>query len=286
MRWSRNVSPMHVINTRFLNGEISVRFPGDVANKDIILLKRFSSNLHEDIFELLQCVDTLRRMGAQTITLLLPYYPYARQDHGACCESQGGLLFAKLFANIGVKKIITIDMHAPEQLRDFPLKVVNLTTERFWEKYLKSLDLNNNEIQIVAADKSATTRAQQIASVLDCSWGYANKQREANGEVQITEVVGFCPEKRTFLVDDLIDTGRTMVATTQALRTLSAQPIVACATHCHLSEALFNNLISIGISQLITTDTIKRGVSAQVSEGNLTVLDISSMLFENDVFAL
>ena len=252
-----NIPPVHVLPMRFRNGELAVHFSENVARKEVVLLKRFSQNIHEDLFELLQSVDTLKRMGAKTLTLLLPYYPYARQDHSTINESKGALLLAKMLANLGVNKIITIDMHAPEQLHNFPLKVVNLTTERFWANHLRSLGYDSNKIQIIAADKSAAPRAQQIASSLNCSWGYANKQRDTDGEVQITEVFGGSSEKQTFLVDDVIDTGRTIIAAAQALRKLSPHPIIACATHCYPTTHLLPQLISSGISKLITTDTIK-----------------------------
>ena len=273
IRLPKDIPPVHVMRTRFQNGEISVHFPENIINRDVILLKRFSYNIHEDIFELLQCVDTLNRIGAKAIALLLPYYPYSRQDHNTINESKGALLLAKMLANFGVCKILTIDMHAPEQLHDFPLKIVNLTTERFWGNHLCSLGHDANKIQIIAADKSAASRAEQIATAMNCSWGYTNKQRHTNGEVKITEIFGFCPEKQTFLVDDLIDTGRTIIAAAQALRKLSSQPIAACVTHCHLATTLLPRLIANGISQLITTDTIKRTLSTQIQEQKFTALE-------------
>ena len=280
IRLPKNIPPVHVISTHFQNGELSVHFSETITNKNVILLKRFSANIHEDIFELLQCVDTLNRMEAKTITLLLPYYPYARQDHSTTNESKGALLLAKMLANLGVRNILTIDMHAPEQLRDFPLKIINLTTERFLGNYLRSLGHNSNKIQIMAADKSAAPRARQIATAINCSWGYTNKQRYASGKVQITEIFGFCPEKQTFLVDDLIDTGRTIIAAGQALRKLSAQPIAACVTHCHLTTNLFPRLIADGISQLVTTDTIKRTLPTQTQGGEFMVLKAFPILLE------
>ena len=276
----KDVSSVHVTVTRFQNGELSVRVPENVAGKDVFLLKRFLSNLHEDVFELLQCVDTLNCMSVRTLTLLLPYYPYARQDHNAYNESKGALLLAKMLTNLGVHKIITLDMHAPEQLRDFPLTVVNLTMERFWANYLRSLGYSNHEMQIMAADKSAHPRAQQIASALNCSCGYIDKQRDANGDVKITKICGFNPQKQTFLIDDLVDTGRTLIVATQSLRELSTQPISACVTHCHLSPKLLSTLPHIGLTQLITTDTLKHPTFAQSQTGFLTILEAPAMLWE------
>lgn len=276
----KDVLSEHVNIIRFQNGELSVRFPENVTNKDVFLLKRFSFNLHEDIFELLQCVDTLNRMGVRTITLLLPYYPYSRQDHNARNEAQSALLLAKMLANLGVHKIITLDMHAPEQLRNFPLKVVNLTMERFWANYLCSLGYGNRKIQIIAADKSAYLRVQQIASILDCSCGYVNKQRDTNGDVQVTGICEFNPEKQTFLIDDLVDTGRTLIAATQSLRKLSSQPIVACVTHCHINNILLSALADVGLTQLITTDTLKHSASFQTQEGLLILREAFSGLWQ------
>ena len=270
---------MHVTVSHFQNGELSIHLEANVADKDVVVVKRFSANLHEDIFELLQCIDILNRKGAKTITLLLPYYPYARQDHNANWESQNALLLARLLADLGVSKIITMDMHAPEQLCNFPLKVVNLTLEHFWVNHLRTLGYDCNEIQIMAADKSAMIRAQQIAFELDCSWGYVNKQRNKNGEVQILEVSSFSNKKRTFLIDDLMDTGRTIIAGTQALRRLSSQPITVCVTHCHATSALFTSLFSVGLSQLFTTDTLKSVAQIQPTKVDFVALEIFSMLY-------
>lgn len=276
--FQKGLHSTHVTVTHFQNGELSVHFPQNVTGEDIVLLKRFSPDIHGDIFELFQCIDILNRIGAKTITLLLPYYPYARQDHNTNNESKGALVLANILANLGIRKIITLDMHAPEQLRRFPLKVQNLTTEAFWASHLRSLGHNNHAIQIMAADKSAIPRAQQIASALNCSFGYIVKQRNATGEVQVADISGFFPEKRTFLVDDLIDTGRTIIAATQALRKLGSQPITACVTHCHFTETLLSNLTSSGVSQLITTDTITS--SKQIQETKPKLLNIFPMLWE------
>ena len=279
-----SIPSVHVNVDRFQNGEVSVHLSEDVANKDIILLKRFSSNIHEDIFELLQCVDVINRMRAKTVTLLLPYYPYARQDHNTHNASKGALLLAKTLVHLGVDKIVTMDMHAPEQLRDFPLKIVNLTTECFWGEHLRFLGCEGNKTQIIAADKSAMPRAQQMASILKCCFGYVDKRRDASGEVQIKEISGFNPEKQTFLVDDLIDTGRTIIAAAQSLRQLSSLPITACVTHCHLSKTLLSALRIEGITRLITTDTIKKEFPLiQTSQINFTLLNACTMLWNGFV---
>ena len=272
----KSMSSVHVIPTRFQNGEISIHLSENITQQDVVLLKRFSTNIHEDIFELLQCVDTLHRMGPRTITLLMPYYPYARQDHNPLNESQGARLLASILTDLGVQKILTLDIHAPEQLHKFPIEIVNLPTEHFWGNYLKSFGYNPSEIQIIAADKSAVSRAQQIGTALGCSWGYVNKQRDAHGAVQITETIGISSEKRIFLVDDLIDTGRTIIAAAQTLRQLTPYPIIACVTHCHLSQTLLPNLLSSGISQLITTNTIK----CAMPSNNITRLNAFSMLWQ------
>lgn len=274
----KNVPWLHVNPTYFQNGEVSIRLLENVTDKNVFLLKRFSSNIHEDIFELLQCTDTLNRMGAKTITLVLPYYPYARQDHSSFCETKGALLLAKMFSNLGVEKVITIDMHAPEQLRNFPLKVINLTPEHFCKNYLLSLKCDNNGMQIIAADKSATQRVQHIASQLNCTWGWINKQRNIKGEIQITGISGFCPEKQVFLMDDLIDTGRTIIAAAQSLQRLGAQQIITCVTHCNLTKALLSKLRTSGISQLVTTDTLKRSLPISNSKVAITVLEVLPLL--------
>lgn len=268
----------HVLPRHFQNGEIAIHLSKNVVNKAVFLLKRFTSHFHEDIFELLQCVDTLNRMGAKTITLLLPYYPYARQDHASDCTSKGALLLAKMLATLGVEKIITIDMHAPGQISNFPTKVVNITMEYFWEKYLLSLGYNHHKIQIIAADKSAVQRVQQIASKLNCPWGYVNKRRDTDGEIHIKDVFNFYPEKQTFLIDDLIDTGRTIIAAAQNLKKRSTQSITACITHCNLSDTLIENLKKNGITKIVTTDTLKTSLPFQTSSDTITLLETLPLL--------
>lgn len=240
----------------FPNGELLFQLNEDVKGNDVIILKRFSEFLHQDIWELLQMVHAAYRMQAKSITLILPYLPYVRQHR---YSTSGQFSTCQLLVNLlkaaGADKIITIDMHAPEQCAELCLPVINIPIEPFWINYLQTKPLNWAHIGILGADKSASVRAETIAKHFNCNWGYVDKKRDSEGQIAIQGIHGNCRNQHIFLIDDLIDTGATITQATQCLKDSGALDITVLATHCFLDKKLMETLAASPIRKLIFMDT-------------------------------
>lgn len=240
----------------FPNGEFLFQINEDVKGNDVIILKRFSEFLHQDIWELLQMVHVAHRMQAKSITFILPYLPYVRQHR---CSSTSQFSTCQLLVNLlkaaGADKIITIDMHAPEQCAELCLPVINIPIEPFWINYLQTQNLNWAHIGIFGADKSASVRTETIAKHFKCNWGYFDKKRDAAGHIAIQGIHGNCRNQHIFLIDDLIDTGATIIRAVRYLKDSGALDITVLATHCSLDKKLMETLAASPIRKLIFTDT-------------------------------
>ncbi len=237
----------------FPNGEFLFQLNETVKQTHVIIVKTFASLIHKDIWELLQMVKTISQMQAKSITLALPYLPYSRQKHCSCgCLTS---LFIDLLKYTGVNRIFTIDMHAPEQCSHWPISVINISIESFWINYLQTLNLNWTNFSIFGADKGASHRAEIIAKHFNCPSGYLDKKRESN-HVIIQGIHGSCHNKHILLIDDLMDTGNTILQATHYLKQSGALDITVLVTHCQLDDKQIEVLTSTPIRKLILTDTL------------------------------
>lgn len=278
-------TPLGLCQTKhFPNGELLFQLSEDVKETHVIILKRFSELMHQDIWELMQMVNTAHQMLAKSITLILPYLPYVRQHR---YSSTGQFSTCQLLVNslksAGADKIITIDMHAPEQCANSCIPIINIPIESFWINYLQRLNFNWAPISIFGADKSAAARAEKIAEHFNCDWGYVDKKRTPEGIISIQGIHGNCHNKRILLIDDVIDTGTTISQATQSLKASGALDITALATHCLLNKKLIKTLANSSLSQLILTDTrpISTYPTINLSIKQVHVKDILTTVIES-----
>ena len=281
-------APLGLCHTKhFPNGELLFQLNEDIKGNDVIILKRFSKLMHQDIWELMQMVNTAHQMLAKSITLILPYLPYARQHR---CSSTGQFstcqLLIQSLQSVGTDKIITIDMHAPEQRANFRIPVINLSIEPFWINYLQTLNLNWSHISIFGADKSAAVRAEKIANHFNCTWGYVDKKRDAKGNISIQGIQGNCYNKRIFLIDDIIDTGATITQAVQYLKVSGTLDITVLTTHCLFNKKLSKTLAKNSFSKLILTDTrpIPKYPTTNFSIEHMPIKDILVDVIQNSKF--
>lgn len=241
----------------FPNGETLFQLLEPVDQAHVIIIKRFSSHLHRNIWELLQTIKDVRQHHALSLSLVLPYLPYSRQSH---CKTLHDIshtpLFIDLLKHTGADRIITIDIHDPEQCAHWPVPVINISIEPFWINYLQTLNLDWDNISIFGADKSAAARAENIAKYFKCTWGFVDKQRDNTGNISILGIHGNCCNKHVILIDDLIDTGNTIIQGATYLKNAGALDISVLATHCHLDKNPLEKLALSPIDKLIVTDTL------------------------------
>jgi|GEM_PF-2899120 len=278
-------TPLEIGQTKhFPNGELLFQLNEDVKETDVIILKRFSEALHQDIWELLQMVNAAHQMQAKSITLILPYLPYTRQHrHSTPGQFSTCQLLINSLKAAGADKILTIDMHAPEQCENSCIPIINIAMESFWISYLKTLNLDWSNISIFGADKSAATRAETIAKHFKCNCGYVDKKRDTEGHIAIQGIHGNCRNQHILLIDDLIDTGATISQAARYLKDLDALDIIVLATHGLPNSHFIKTLANSPIHKLIFTDTlpISSSQTINLSIEQITIKDTLVDVIEN-----
>ena len=240
----------------FNDGETRLRLPMSISGKEVIIFQAITDQPDGVIFETLRMVDAARTAGAKAITVVFPCYPYARQDR----ELQSGCgippkLIAKLLKTAGAARLVTVDLHAPKQIEQFPLPTFNVSTEALFAAYLRQRTEKTDEILLFAPDRSALPRIQSSASALGCDFGWVDKQRLKDGTIQLSDIHGNVRGKSVYIIDDRIDTGGTLIAVATHLKRAGAQRIIGIVTHGVASPIVLECLETAGVSKLVETDT-------------------------------
>lgn len=240
----------------FDDGETRLRLPITVAGKEVIIFQTITDQPDASIFETLRIIDTAKTSDAKTVTVVFPCYPYARQDR----EIQNGCgippkLIAKLLKTAGADRLVTIDIHAPKQIEQFLLPTYNLSTEALFADYLRQRTEKTDEILLFAPDRGALSRVQSLAKILNCDFGWVDKQRLSDGTLKFANFHGDVREKDIYIIDDRIDTGGTLSAVAKHLKQAGAKRIVSVITHGVTSPIILERLKTAGLDGLVETDT-------------------------------
>jgi len=264
---------------RFADGEVSVEINETVRGADVFIIQPTSPPVNENIMELLVIVDALRRASARRITAVVPYYGYARQDRKAKPRDP---ITAKLIANIltaaGARRLLSIDLHAPQIQGFFDIPVDNLYAAPLMIDYFKKKDLDN--LTAVAPDVGSVKRVRSIARTLNIPMSIIDKRRPKPNVAEVMHVVGQSniKDSNVILFDDIIDTGGTITQAANALKEKGAKQVFACASHGLFSGPAIERLENSCIDEVIVTDSIPQ----KHSEGldNLTVLSLAPLVGE------
>ncbi|NPA60879.1 MAG: ribose-phosphate pyrophosphokinase [Epsilonproteobacteria bacterium] len=241
--------------TRFSDGEISVRIKESVRGKDVFIIQPTSAPANANLMELLIMVDALKRSSAKSITAVVPYYGYARQDRKAEPRVP---ISAKLVANLmetaGITRVVTVDLHASQIQGFFDIPVDNLYGAILFNDYVKSKNLKN---PIVASpDIGGVARARYFAKSLGLDMVIVDKRRERANESEVMNIIGDVNGKDVIIIDDMIDTAGTMVKAAQALKDRGATSVMACCTHPVLSGPAYERIEKGALDELVITNTI------------------------------
>lgn len=261
----------------FNDGETRLRLPMSVADKEVIIFQSITEQPDESIFETLRMIDAAKNSDAKSITVVFPCYPYARQDRELLdgCDIPPKLI-AKLLKTAGADRLVTVDIHAPRQIDDFPLPTFNVSTESLFANYLREKAGKTDEILLFAPDHSALPRVQSFAKTLGCDFGCVDKQRLEDGTIHLSAVHGNVHWKDIYVIDDRIDTGSTLITVSKHLKQAGAQHIIGMVTHGVTSPIVLERLKTAGLDKLVETDT--REVIR--SEGFVKVLSVAELLAE------
>ena len=240
---------------RFSDGEISVQIGESVRGKDVFIIQPTCAPANINLMELLILTDALKRSSASSITAVVPYFGYARQDRKAAPRVP---ITAKLVANMmqtaGIDRVVTMDLHADQIQGFFDIPVDNLYGTIVFLDYVKSKNLKN---PIVASpDVGGVARARSLAKSLNLDMVIVDKRREKANESEVMNIIGDVNGKDVILIDDMIDTAGTIVKAAEVFKKNGATSVMAFCTHPVLSGPAYERINSGALDELVTTDTI------------------------------
>ena len=240
---------------RFSDGEISVQIGESVRGKDVFIIQPTCAPANINLMELLILTDALKRSSASSITAVVPYFGYARQDRKAAPRVP---ITAKLVANMmqtaGIDRVVTMDLHAGQIQGFFDIPVDNLYGTIVFLDYVKSKNLKN---PIVASPHvGGVARARSRAKSLNLDMVIVDKRREKANESEVMNIIGDVNGKDVILIDDMIDTAGTIVKAAEVLKKNGATSVMAFCTHPVLSGPAYDRINSGVLDELVTTDTI------------------------------
>lgn len=262
----------------FANGEIFVRFEESVRGCDAFVVQSHTTPINTWIMEHLIMVDALKRASAKRITVVMPFYPYARQDkkHRGR-EPISARLVADLFKTAGADRLMVVDLHTAQIQGFFDGPVDHLFALPLLANYLETR-LAGQELTVVSPDAGRVRVAERWTDRLSCPLAIIHKRRDPRvpNEVRVNEVVGEVEGRTCILVDDMIDTAGTITKAAEALFANGAAEVVVAATHGVLSGPAIDRLKNSRISEVVTTNSLPIGEESRYDR--LTVLSIAPML--------
>lgn len=240
----------------FSDGEIMVQIKENIRGSDAFVIQPTCTPINHNIMELLLIIDALKRASAGRITAVIPYYGYARQDRKVQPRVP---ISAKLIANLitvaGANRVLSIDLHAGQIQGFFDIPVDHLFAIPVILDYLKKNNLLNN-ITVVSPDAGGTERARAFAKKINAPLAIIDKRRDAPNVSKVMHVIGEVKDRDALIIDDMIDTGGTLVQAANALKEKGAQRVFAACTHAVLSGPAIERLNNSVLEEVIVTDTI------------------------------
>ena len=264
---------------RFADGEIYVEINENIRGNSIFVIQSISTPANDNLMELLICIDALRRSSAKNITAVIPYFGYARQDRKVVPRTAiSAKLVSNLITNAGAHRIVTVDLHAGQIQGFFDIPVDNLFSTPIFSKHIKKY-ISNKNIICVAPDVGGVERARALGQKLNVGLAIVDKRRPAPGKSQVMNIIGNVKGKNCLLVDDIIDSGGTIVNAAKALKEKGAKDIYVYVTHGVLSGNAVEQINNSKIKKLILTDTIDNSNKIKKSS-KIVVLSISNLMAE------
>ena len=264
---------------KFADGEIYVEINENIRGNSIFIIQSVSSPANDNLMELLLCIDALKRSSAKNITAVIPYFGYARQDRKVVPRTS---ISAKLVSNLitksGADRIVTVDLHAGQIQGFFDIPVDNLFATPIFARHVKKR-IKSKKIICVAPDVGGTERARALGKLLNVGLAIVDKRRPKPGQSEVMNVIGVVKGKTCIIVDDIIDSGGTIVNAAKALKQRGAKEVYVYITHGVLSGEAVKKIKSSVIKNLVITDTIDN-VEKIRNVKNIEVLPISGLMGE------
>jgi len=263
---------------QFSDGETMIEIKENVRGLNVFVLQSCCNPSNNNIMELLIIIDALRRASAATITAVIPYYGYARQDRKVAPRAPiSAKLVADLLTVAGATRILCLDLHAGQIQGFFNIPVDNLYATPVLLPYIR--ERVSNDLVIVSPDAGGVERARAFAKRLDVPMAIIDKRRDAPNVSESMNIIGSVAGARAVIVDDLVDTAGTLVQGAEALLKGGARDVYACCTHPVLSGPALERIAKSPLKQLIVTNSIPLSEEARKC-GHIVVLSIAKLFAE------
>jgi len=263
----------------FPDGEVFVKLDDDVRGRDCYVVISTCDPVNDNLMELLVFCDCLRRASAKTVTMVMPYYGYGRQDR----KDEGRVpITAKLVANLitasRADRVLAMDLHAAQIQGFFDIPVDHLSATPVFFDYFQSIRHELGDLCLVSPDVGNVKVAESMANLLDADLAIINKRRLTGDTVKIGNLIGDVRNKTVLMFDDMISTGGTVVQAAKLVMDEGANDVLCAATHAVLAGNAMENLSQSPISKIVVTDTIPAGDRCDAIKDKLVVLSIGEML--------
>ena len=282
---SKNISKylkLRLVNSsirKFSDGEIYVEINENIRGNSIFIIQSISSPANDNLMELLLCIDALKRSSAKNITAVIPYFGYARQDRKIVPRTSiSAKLVSNLITKAGADRVVTVDLHAGQIQGFFDIPVDNLFATPIFARHVKK-KIKSKKIICVAPDVGGTERARALGKILNAGLAIVDKRRPKPGQSKVMNVVGDVKDQTCIIVDDIIDSGGTIVNAAKALKERGAKEVYVYVTHGVLSGEAVDRIKKSRIKKLVITDTIDNSSKIRNAK-NIEVLTISNLLAE------
>ena len=264
---------------RFNDGEIYIEINENIRGNSIFIIQSISSPANDNLMELLLCIDALKRSSAKNITAVIPYFGYARQDRKVVPRTSiSAKLVSNLITKAGADRVVTVDLHAGQIQGFFDIPVDNLFATPIFARHIKK-NIKGKNIICVAPDVGGTERARALGKILGVELAIVDKRRPKPGQSKVMNVIGDVKDKTCIIVDDIIDSGGTIVNAAKALKDREAKEVYVYITHGVLTGEAIDKIKKSVIKKLVITDTIDNFEKIKKAK-NIEVLPISTLMGE------
>jgi ribose-phosphate pyrophosphokinase len=270
----------------FPNGETYCRYDESIRGADLFLVQTGSYPVDQNVMELLLMIQAAKLASAKRITVVIPWFPYARQDRKAKPrEPISARLIADMLQLAGADRVLTMDLHAGQIQGFFTIPVDHMTSLPLFARHFRDLGLDGEGVVSVAPDAGRAKHAVRFAEMIGADFAIMHKNRSGPEKVEVTEVTGKVRGKIAIIGDDVTTTGGTLIAGAQAVKEHGATDVYVFVTHALLSPKGLRKLSEADLAGIITTDTVP--IDPLARPENMTVLTVAPLLAETimNVFA-
>ena len=261
----------------FNNGETQVMIGESIRGRDIFIIQPTSQPVNDNLMELLIMIDACKRASAHSVTAVVPYYAYARQDRKTRGrEPISAKLVANLLQTAGCSRVVTVDLHAGQIQGFFDIPVDHLAAAPVIAEYL--LSQSYEDVVVVSPDLGGVTRARVLADYLHAPIAIIEKRRPKPGVAEVMNLIGEVKGKTAILIDDIVDSAGSLIEGTKALVRLEAKRVLACCSHAILSGSAAERIRESSLEKLIITDTI--ALPPEKASDKIIVLSMADRIAE------